>query len=104
MGARGAAGPPSYLARRAGPKRAAIAAGSARGRAPLLGKRICITGASPGATGAARTPDPLHQVLRRAGAHAESLGEQVHLRTATQAQSSGKRARPYRSSGIVVTG
>jgi chromate reductase len=50
-------------------------AGSGRERAPLLGKRVCIIGASPGVTGTVRAQDQLRQVLRRAGAHVEPLGE-----------------------------
>jgi chromate reductase len=50
-------------------------AGSARERAPLLGKRVCIVGASPGVTGTVRAQDQLRQVLRRAGARVEPMGD-----------------------------
>ena len=54
--------------------------------APLAGKRACIIGASPGATGTVRAQDQLRLVLRRAGALVEPQGEvlvfQAHTKIA----------------------
>jgi chromate reductase len=61
-------------------------AGTARPAAPLAGKRACIIGASPGATGTVRAQDQLRLVLRRAGALVEPQGEvlvfQAHTKIA----------------------
>ncbi len=60
--------------------------GIARSSAPLAGKRACIVGASPGATGTVRAQDQLRLVLRRAGAVVEPQGEvlvfQAHTKIA----------------------
>jgi chromate reductase len=60
--------------------------GTARPAAPLAGKRACIIGASPGATGTVRAQDQLRLVLRRAGALVEPQGEvlvfQAHTKIA----------------------
>jgi chromate reductase len=60
--------------------------GIARPSAPLAGKRACIVGASPGATGTVRAQDQLRLVLRRAGAVVEPQGEvlvfQAHTKIA----------------------
>ena len=60
--------------------------GIARSSAPLTGKRACIVGASPGATGTVRAQDQLRLVLRRAGAVVEPQGEvlvfQAHTKIA----------------------
>ena len=50
-------------------------AGRDRAAAPLVGKLVCIMGASPGATGTVRAQDALRLVLRRAGARTEPQGE-----------------------------
>lgn len=49
--------------------------GTTRETAPLVGKRVCIVGASPGITGTVRAQDALRLVLRRAGAIVEPQGE-----------------------------
>ncbi|MDE2278415.1 MAG: NAD(P)H-dependent oxidoreductase [Xanthomonadaceae bacterium] len=60
--------------------------GITRSSAPLAGKRACIVGASPGATGTVRAQDQLRLVLRRAGAVVEPQGEvlvfQAHTKIA----------------------
>lgn len=60
--------------------------GIARSSAPLAGKRACIVGASPGATGTVRAQDQLRLVLRRAGVVVEPQGEvlvfQAHTKIA----------------------
>ena len=60
--------------------------GNARSAAALAGKRACIVGASPGATGTVRAQDQLRLVLRRAGAIVEPQGEvlvfQAHTKIA----------------------
>ncbi|WP_199097907.1 NADPH-dependent FMN reductase [Dyella sp. ASV21] len=50
-------------------------AGRSRQVAALVGKTVCIMGASPGMTGTVRAQDQLRQVLRRAGARTEPQGE-----------------------------